>query len=126
MGACVSCNFVSSFIVGHNHSPLGLFPLRNYSPNMRSIRGSYLSPRIRFGLLCLGAPPSQPSSSASSWGPISRKNEAKWPEIQKKFKDLVKKYHPDKNQGNNKFENKLKKVTLAYSQLKKSMDRKQR
>ena len=52
--------------------------------------------------------------------------EAKWPEIQKKFKDLVKKYHPDKNQGNNKFENKLKKVTLAYSQLKKSMDRKQR
>ena len=36
-----------------------------------------------------------------------------------KFKELVKKYHPDKNQGNKKFEDKLKKITLAYSQLKK-------
>ena len=34
---------------------------------------------------------------------------AKWEEIQKKFKILVKKYHPDKNQGNKKFEDKLKK-----------------
>ena len=43
---------------------------------------------------------------------------AKWEEIQKKFKTLVKKYHPDKNQGNKKYEDKLKKITLAYSHLK--------
>ena len=42
----------------------------------------------------------------------------KWADIQKKFKGLVKKYHPDKNQGNKKYEDILKKITLAYSQLK--------
>ena len=49
---------------------------------------------------------------------------AKWDEIQTKFKFLVKKYHPDKNQGNKKFEDKLKKITLAYSQLKKTLGKK--
>ena len=49
---------------------------------------------------------------------------AKWEEIQKKFKSLVKKYHPDKNQGNKEFEDKLKKITLAYSQLKKTLGKK--
>ena len=52
------------------------------------------------------------------------KYEAKWEEIQIKFKTLVKKYHPDKNQGNKKFEDKLKKITLAYSQLKMTMGKK--
>ena len=42
----------------------------------------------------------------------------KWEEIQKKFKGLVKKYHPDKNHGSKKYEDILKKITLAYSQLK--------
>ena len=32
----------------------------------------------------------------------------KWTDIQKKFKGLVKKYHPDKNQGNKKYEDILK------------------
>ena len=41
-----------------------------------------------------------------------------WQSIQKKFKKLVKKYHPDKNQGNKKFEDKLKKITLAYSHIR--------
>ena len=41
-----------------------------------------------------------------------------WPTIQKKFKTLVKKFHPDKNAGNKQFEDKLKKITLAYSHLK--------
>ena len=40
------------------------------------------------------------------------------------FKELVKKYHPDKNHGNKKFEEKLKKITLAYSQLKKTLGKK--
>ena len=43
---------------------------------------------------------------------------ADWPIIQKKFKTLVKKFHPDKNLGNKKYEDKLKKITLAYSHLK--------
>ena len=47
--------------------------------------------------------------------------EAKWEDIQKKFKGLVKKYHPDKNRGSKKYEDILKKITLAYSQLKVSM-----
>ena len=50
--------------------------------------------------------------------------EVKWEQIQAKFKELVKKYHPDKNQGNKKFEDKLKKITLAYSQLKKTLGKK--
>ena len=49
---------------------------------------------------------------------------AKWQEIQQKFKYLVKKYHPDKNQGSKKFEDKLKKITLAYSQLKLNLGKK--
>ena len=47
--------------------------------------------------------------------------DVKWEKIQSKFKELVKKYHPDKNQGNKVFEDKLKKITLAYSQLKKTL-----
>ena len=43
---------------------------------------------------------------------------ADWPTIQKKFKTLVKKFHPDRNAGNKQFEDKLKKITLAYSHLK--------
>ena len=49
---------------------------------------------------------------------------ADWPGIQKKFKTLVKKFHPDRNSGNKQFEDKLKKVTLAYSHLKQIMIRK--
>ena len=52
------------------------------------------------------------------------KYDAKWEEIQKVFKTLVKKYHPDKNQGSRKFEDKLKKITLAYSQLKMTIGKK--
>ena len=51
-------------------------------------------------------------------------DDVKWDQIQSKFKELVKKYHPDKNQGNKKFEEKLKKITLAYSQLKKTLGKK--
>ena len=42
----------------------------------------------------------------------------------KKFKMLVKKFHPDRNSGNKQFEDKLKKITLAYSHLKLIMIRK--
>ena len=44
----------------------------------------------------------------------------KWEKIQIKFKKLVKKFHPDMNLGNKKFEEKLKIITLAYTQLKKT------
>ena len=50
--------------------------------------------------------------------------DVKWEQIQAKIQDLVKKYHPDKNHGNKKFEDKLKKITLAYSQLKKTLGKK--
>ena len=42
----------------------------------------------------------------------------KWKKVQDKFKMLVKKYHPDINAGNKKYEEKLKLITLAYTQLK--------
>ena len=42
----------------------------------------------------------------------------KWEKIQNKFKNLVKKFHPDMNSGNKKYEEKLKLITLAYTQLK--------
>ena len=42
----------------------------------------------------------------------------KWEKIQQKFKTLVKKFHPDINLGNKKYEEKLKLITLAYTQLK--------
>ena len=44
----------------------------------------------------------------------------KWKKIQEKFKKLVKKFHPDMNLGNKKYEEKLKIITLAYTQLKKT------
>ena len=49
---------------------------------------------------------------------------ASWPIIQKRFKTLVKKFHPDKNSGDKQFEDKLKKITLAYSHLKMIMIKK--
>ena len=42
----------------------------------------------------------------------------RWKKIQDKFKLLVKKFHPDINAGNKKYEEKLKQITLAYTQLK--------
>tara|TARA_B000000532_G_scaffold57854_1_gene45205 strand:- start:15 stop:542 length:528 start_codon:yes stop_codon:yes gene_type:complete len=42
----------------------------------------------------------------------------KWMKIHEKFKTLVKKFHPDMNLGNKKYEEKLKLITLAYTQLK--------
>ena len=42
----------------------------------------------------------------------------KWSKIQDKFKKLVKKFHPDMNSGNKNYEEKLKVITLAYTQLK--------
>jgi len=50
--------------------------------------------------------------------------DANWADIQKKFKILVKKFHPDKNSGSKQFEDKLKKITLAYSHLKLTMIKK--
>ena len=47
-----------------------------------------------------------------------------WLAVQKKFKSLVKQYHPDKNAGNKQYEDKLKKITLAYSHLKVIMIKK--
>ena len=41
----------------------------------------------------------------------------KWRKIQDKFKILVKKFHPDIN-AEIKHEEKLKQITLAYTQLK--------
>ncbi len=48
----------------------------------------------------------------------------KWAEIQEKFKVLVKKFHPDMNLGNKKYEEKLKLITLAYTQLKNTYKKK--
>ena len=42
----------------------------------------------------------------------------KWEQIKGKFKTLVKKFHPDINLGNKEYEEKLKLITLAYTQLK--------
>jgi hypothetical protein len=49
---------------------------------------------------------------------------SKWQKIQEKFKILVKKFHPDMNLGNKKFEEKLKLITLAYTQLKNTYKKK--
>jgi len=43
---------------------------------------------------------------------------ADWTSVQKKFKSLVKKFHPDKHSGSKEYEDKLKKITMAYSHLK--------
>ena len=48
----------------------------------------------------------------------------KWEKIQNKFKTLVKKFHPDMNSGNKKYEEKLKLITLAYTQLKNTYRKK--
>ena len=44
-----------------------------------------------------------------------------WENIRSKFKKLVKKFHPDMNSGNKKFEEKLKVITLAYTQLRRTL-----
>ena len=45
-------------------------------------------------------------------------------EIKAVYKALAMMCHPDKNQGSKKFEDKLKKITLAYSQLKMNLGKK--
>ena len=49
------------------------------------------------------------------------KYDSNWILVQKAFKTLVKKFHPDRNAGNKLFENKLKQITLAYTHLKKNL-----
>ena len=48
----------------------------------------------------------------------------KWDKIQEKFKKLVKKFHPDINSGDKTYEEKLKVITLAYTQLKNTYRKK--
>ena len=50
---------------------------------------------------------------------LELKESSDWTLIQKRFKSLVKKYHPDMNAGSKQYEEKLKKITLAYTHLKK-------
>ena len=76
------------------------------NPDFKNFKESKISEKDRHALEVLGL-----------------KGETKWPDIQKKFKGLVKKYHPDKNQGSKKYEDILKRVTLAYSQLKLSVSK---
>ena len=71
------------------------------NPGFKEFKKSKLSEKDRHALEVLGL-----------------KYGVKWADIQKKFKGLVKKYHPDKNLGSKKYEDILKKITLAYSQLK--------
>ena len=52
---------------------------------------------------------------------IGLKFDADWVLIQRKFKTLVKKFHPDKHSGDKRYEDKLKKITMAYSHLKMIM-----
>jgi DnaJ domain len=49
---------------------------------------------------------------------LDLKTNVKWSEIREQFKKLVKKYHPDTNSGDKKFENKLKEITIAYTFLR--------
>ena len=81
---------------------LNIFKNSNY----KDLKKTNLSEKDRYALEILGL-----------------KYETKWSDIQKKFKTLVKKYHPDKNYGSKKYEDILKKVTLAYSQLKLSINK---
>ena len=81
---------------------LNIFKNSNY----KDFKKTNLSEKDRYALEILGL-----------------KYETKWSDIQKKFKTLVKKYHPDKNHGSKKYEDILKKVTLAYSQLKLSINK---
>ena len=74
------------------------------NPGFKDFKKSKLSEKDRHALEVLGL-----------------KYEAKWSDIQKKFKGLVKKYHPDKNHGSKKYEDILKKITLAYSQLRNTV-----
>ena len=41
--------------------------------------------------------------------------------VENKYKKLVKKYHPDKNKGDKKYEEKLKKINQAFEEIKKKL-----
>lgn len=41
--------------------------------------------------------------------------------IENKYKKLVKKYHPDKHNGDKKYEEKLKKINKAFEEVKKQL-----
>jgi curved DNA-binding protein CbpA len=42
---------------------------------------------------------------------------ASWPDVRRRYKELVKRYHPDANGGDLKAEDRLKRVTAAYAHL---------
>lgn len=54
------------------------------------------------------------------------KSNINWTGVKEQFKKLVKKYHPDMNAGDKKYEEKLKEITIAYSYLKTSLSNKQK
>ena len=64
------------------------------------------------------------NNDVKAFGIIGVNVGVRWEKVQEKFKKLVKKFHPDMNSGNKKFEEKLKIVTLAYTQLKNTYRKK--
>ena len=62
--------------------------------------------------------PTQSFSSSDNFFKVLWNNTLKDELDKDKFKILVKKFHPDINAGNKKYEEKLKQITLAYTQLK--------
>ena len=64
------------------------------------------------------------NNDVKAFGIIGVNVGVRWEKVQEKFKKLVKKFHPDMNSGNKKFEEKLKVITLAYTQLKNTYRKK--
>ena len=62
--------------------------------------------------------PTQSFSSSDNFFKVLWNNTLRDELDKEKFKILVKKFHPDINAGNKKYEEKLKQITLAYTQLK--------
>ena len=58
------------------------------------------------------------SKDREAFAILDLKTNSNWIIVQKKFKTLVKKFHPDMNSGSRKYEDKLKAITIAYNHLK--------
>lgn len=123
-------SYQKNALTGHRPTwKLGQYTAQLKDQRLRTIFGADFRENSH-GMLHEGPGHSQPDQKPrpktrskmqlASLGALNLDPSATWPEVRQRYKELVKKFHPDANGGDRSAEDRLKQVIKAYGQLRSS------